>query len=641
MRPRVWLRIALPLVLCLLAGGCFGQEKAATLKADLLRLRSAAPAPLTPAYERNLPIAQLALKKAQLLGELARGWAGAGDLNDRLVQQGEAALQRARTGQAPPLAPGKLNELAYITANDRTVQPYYLYVPPGYTPDRKWPLIVFLHGYVPTISALDPWLPSPEQCDIAGKHGCLLLVPYGRRNTDFQGVGETDVLASTAEVCKWYPVDPDRVYLSGVSMGGMGAWNLALRHPGRYAAVTPMCGQTDMFLWWGWKREDSEPWKRWLIEWDNALDQTANLRNQNFFVQHGAQDNLIPVQQTELMVKAAEEQGTPVKHYYFPDEGHYIYFRDDSYENAWSWVTQFTQERHPRRVDFKCYSLEYNRAFWLTIDAFKEWGKPATITAEVATDGGALTVTAANVATLSVDTAAARLSEQGFKLVFNGKEIACAGRAAGAPATVTVTPEAADPAAPLPAGLRKRQGLCGPCEEVLDTRFLLVQGSQGPDNQKQEVARQVARWSKDWDDFADGLPPAKLDTEVTAEDLAEANLVLFGTPQTNSVLARLADGLPVRIGDHRFEVAGKTYEGADVGLVVCYPNPLNPRRYVLVYSGELWGEKLSVNHKHDLLPDFVVFTTKSFGKDDTNDALCAGFFGMNWQLSPATTWGGR
>ena len=69
-----------------------------------------------------------------------------------------------------------------------------------------------------------------------------------------------------------------------------------------------------------------------------------------------------------------------------------------------------------------------------------------------------------------------------------------------------------------------------------------------------------------------------------------------------------------------------------------HPNPLYPQRYVLIYAGEPWGEKASVNHKHDLLPDFIVFTTRSFGRDDTNDALCAGVFGMNWELNPATTW---
>lgn len=607
------------------------------LQQAITAAQEAAPATPSPALARNLPIAQLALKKARLLGSGA--FAGVPDsLRDRIVAQGQAALQRAKSGQMPPLAPGKLNELAYVTANDQTVQSYYLYVPSNYTPDKQWPLIVFLHGYVPSISVLDPWIPSPDQCDIAGKYGCLLLVPYGRRNTDFQGIGEEDILASTAEVCKWYPVDPDRIYLSGVSMGGMGVWNLALRHPGMYAAVTPMCGQTDMFRWWRWDREQTEPWKRWLIEWDNALDQVPSVRNQHIFVQHGLQDNLIPVEQTKLMVAAAEQAGTPIKAYYFPDEGHYIYFRTDSFDNAWSWQKDFRLERSPKRVDLKCYSLEYNSAYWLTVMDLEEWGKPGTVTAEVSADGKSLRITSSNVSWVSVDESAAGLAE-GYTCTWNdgptvGVTVGFGGRSA-----LLMRAKNLGARGPVNLGeLRKRHGLCGPCEEVFDTRFLIVQGTQGTDEQKAELARQVAQWSKDWDDFGDGCPPVRLDSEITPQDIESANLVLFGTPQTNAVLAKVADKLPLGIGDHSYKVGERTFAGPDLGLVLCYPNPLNQKHYVLVYAGEAWGQKLSVNHKHDLLPDFEIFTTKSFGRDDTNDALCAGFFGMDWQFNASTTW---
>lgn len=612
---------------------CPAQDALEALQNELRQVQATAPAPLPRAYERNLPLAELAVKKTRLLGEGGATWGA--DLRGRIIAQGQAALRRARAGEDPRLGLGKLNELAYVTANDRTVQPYYLYVPPDYTPERKWPLIVFLHGYVPSITVLDPWIPSAEQYEVAGKHGCLLLIPYGRRNTDFQGIGEVDVLASLAEVRRWYPVDEDRVYLSGVSMGGMGAWNIALRHPGMFAAVTPMCGQTDMFRWWRWSRDEVEPWKRWLIEWDNALDQAANLRNGHFYVQHGEQDNLIPLEQTKLLLEAAERQGTPIEHHFFPDEGHFIYFRTDSYDNAWTWIKQFKAEPSPRRVDFKCYSLEYDRAYWLTVGALGQWGKPGEVTAEVAADGKTLAVRAENITALRVDVKQAGLPGGGFAYTWNGES----GRATVVDGAARLASPKAGPqgaAGPLP--LTKRHGLCGPCEEVFDGRFLLVQGTGGTEAEKADAARKVARWAKDWDEFGDGLPPVKLDTDVSEADVRDCNLVLFGTPRTNAVLGRIADRLPVKIGDHRYELAGKVFEGPDLGLVFCYPNPLNAARYVLVYSGESWGERLSVNHKHDLLPDFVVFTTGRFGRDDTNDALCAGFFDNYWQPCAETTW---
>ena len=586
-------------------------------------------------YRTNLPLALLAVKKAQLLNGPNRfPLAPATALND-LVQEGLAALKRLEAGQMQRATPGNLTELAYVTANDCTVQPYYLYLPAGYTPRQKWPLIVFLHGYVPSISVLDPWILPPEVCDIAGRNGCMLLIPYGRRNTDFQGVGEVDVFASLKEVEDLYPVDLDRLYLSGASMGGMGTWNIALRHPGMFAAATPLCGQTDMFLWWGWPREEVPPFKRWLIEWDNAVDQAPNLYGQSFLVQHGEMDQLIPVAQSRLMVALAAKRKTPVKYHEFPGASHFIYLDTPCYVNAWSWQKSFRLDGHPRRIEFKAYSLEYNQAFWLTIDSFEHWWTPAQITAEVSEDRTSVDLTSENVAAIRLNIREAPLKGgQRPRVTWNGKPVT--GQVADG--YLAIPPPGLQTAGSSPWPPRKRKGLCGPCEEVFDTRFLVVQGTAGDAAADDDLARKVARWAQEWDDFADGAPLVKTDAEVTAEDLAKANLVLFGTPATNSILARIADKLPIRIGDHRYTVLGQECAGSDLGLVMCYPNPLSPSHYVLIYSGEWYGEKLSINHKHDLLPDFLVFTTKSFGRDDTNDYLCAGFFDMAWDLTPRLTW---
>ncbi len=73
-------------------------------------------------------------------------------------------------------------------------------------------------------------------------------------------------------------------------MGGMGAWNLLLRHPGVFAAAAPIAGHTDMFRWWGWPRAQAPGFKQWLVAWDNPLDLVTNLRNQSAFAQHGDLD---------------------------------------------------------------------------------------------------------------------------------------------------------------------------------------------------------------------------------------------------------------------------------------------------------------------------------------------------------------
>ncbi|MCD6352449.1 MAG: prolyl oligopeptidase family serine peptidase [Armatimonadetes bacterium] len=582
-------------------------------------------------FATNYPLARLALKKAHLAYRQNALFPTPVSL-EAILQTGREALHRLRVGQVWRATPGRLNELAYGAANDGSVQPYYLYLPPKFDPARKWPLIVFLHGYVPTISVLEPWILPEDVCDVAGRNGCLLLMPYGRRNTDFQGVGEVDVLETLALVERYYPVDRSRVYISGVSMGGMGAWNMAFRHPGLFAAATPIAGQTDMLTWWQWPRDQVAPFKKWLIEWDNPVDLVMNAFGLPVFVQHGADDPLIPAEQSRAIVRLAENLGMKFKYYEYQGEGHFIYWRAEPFEKAWTWQKQFALGEPPRRIDYKTYSLEYDRAWWARVDRLAHWGKPAVIKVRADEARRRVTVETQNVAAFALNIKQGKLADDA-SFVVNGKPRSLDRRQGPWASFDLVPPGTTGGFPPL-----KRKGLCGPVEEVFDTPFLLVQGTAGDQKADADLAGKVGLWAAEWDAFADGRPRIRLDSEVTAADMEKYNLVLFGTPKTNSALARIAEALPVGIGDHEYRVGEKTFAGPQLGLVMCYPNPLAPHHYVAIYAGEYYGKKLSVNHKHDLLPDFLIFRGDRFLYDDTNEWVCGGFFDSAWKLSSDTTW---
>ncbi len=585
------------------------------------------------AYRTNLPVARLQLKKARLANDPG-GWNRVGQVST-FVDAGLAALAQLTQAKPTEAQPGQLSELAYEAHNDGSVQPYYLYLPSDYDGDTSWPLIVFLHGYVPSITVLDPWLPSLDICEVAGDNGCMLLVPYGRRNTDFQGIGEVDVLRAMEEVQALYNVDAKRIYISGVSMGGMGAWNMLLRHPGLFAAAAPISGHTDMFRWWGWSRVDMPGFKCWLVEWDNPLDLAINLRHQPTFAQHGELDHLIPTEQSRLMVAAAERRGLPLEYYEFEGQGHYIYWDLECYQKAWRWLVQYRLDRSPRRVSFKTYSLEYNQAFWLTIEDFQRWGQPAEAHAHISPDGSALRVRTSNVALLKIDVMTAPLQKvEDFDIVLNGEKIT--GRATAKWELYLAIGER------QPAGLswppRKRCGLCGPLEEVFDKPFIVVQGTGGDEDENADITEKVQRWAQEWQGFGDGEPRITTDKALTEDEIKTYNLLLFGTPQTNHFLAQIAAQLPISIGNQRYQVGSTVYQGEDLGLIMCYPNPRAPGRYVAVYAGKYYGERLPINHKFDLLPDFIIFRSEAYDYDDANQYLCAGFFDMNWQLDQRLIW---
>jgi len=93
------------------------------------------------------------------------------------------------------------------------------------------------------------------------------------------------------------PIDPDRVYLTGLSMGGYGAWDLAARHPERFAAVVPVCGGGDPA-------------------------QADRLRDLPIWVWHGDRDRSVPVEQSRRMVEALRRAGSAVRYDELPGVGH-------------------------------------------------------------------------------------------------------------------------------------------------------------------------------------------------------------------------------------------------------------------------------------------------------------------------------
>jgi dienelactone hydrolase len=474
---------------------------------------------------------------------------------------------------------------------------------------------------------LDPWVLQESEAAMAGELGAMVLMPYGRRNTDFQGVGERDVLDTIHETQALFSVDPQRLYLMGVSMGGRGCWHIAAHHPGMFAAIAPISGHTDMPRWWGWDKTKMPVWKLWLNARDNPIDLAENLRNLPIFLQHGGADTLIPTEQSRLMVARLKELGIPVEYTEYEGQSHYIYWDPETYRKSFQFLVKYRLNPSPTRVTLKAYSLDYASAYWLSTDSFLRWGQPGYVDAQTSPDRTSLTLQTDNLQWLCFNLVQAPVQQQGQVRIITGG-VARAAHAGVANWSCTLI----DRSPTAPGWCTKRPGLCGPLDQAFNGPFLLVVGTGGGERAAANLRAQVELWVDQWELYCDGRPPVVNDTEVTGKQIEGYNLVLFGTPQTNSVLAKLAGKLPVQIGDHRYQVGRRVYQGPTLGLALVYPNPLAPRRLVAVFAGEIWGQKLGVNHKFDELPDYIVYDTAAQEYDSTDQHLCAGLFDINWQL---------
>jgi predicted peptidase len=201
---------------------------------------------------------------------------------------------------------------------------YLLYLPKEYGQDRskKWPMLLFLHG-------------SGERGDdleAVKKHGPPKLIEQGKefpfivvspQCPDGEGWDSRVLNALLDEVMKKYAVDADRVYCTGLSMGGFGTWQLAEDYPDRFAAIAPICG-------------GGNPSK------------AALLKNVPVWAFHGAKDPVVPIQREQDMVDALKAAGGDVKFTIYPDAGHDAWTETYNNPELYDWLLQHRRSKNPK-----------------------------------------------------------------------------------------------------------------------------------------------------------------------------------------------------------------------------------------------------------------------------------------------------
>ena len=209
---------------------------------------------------------------------------------------------RAQTGQMKQkeaLSGAQRAQKLDTTISKRVACDYLLYLPVGYgEKEQVWPLMMFLHGAGERGSDLNKVkVHGPPKLVEAGKDLPFIIVspqcPEGDWWTDKNEV----LITLLDDIAGRYDVDTERIYLTGLSMGGYGTWALAAAHSERFAAIVPICGGGKRFM--AWRLKDVPVWAF-----------------------HGARDNLVPVSESEEIVNALKAQGAEAKLTVYPEAGH-------------------------------------------------------------------------------------------------------------------------------------------------------------------------------------------------------------------------------------------------------------------------------------------------------------------------------
>jgi hypothetical protein len=212
--------------------------------------------------------------------------------------------------------------LSFVSPEDGTLQPYTLRLPARWTPETPQPVIVFLHGKGdPRVLSFVANSPNDGR---TGLDDAYVLSPWGRGIIGYRGLAERDVFAALEHAGGLVRFDPSRVYLAGFSMGGAGAWSLALHTPDKWTAVSITSGGT------------------WLTALGVGLG--GNAKGLPLRIRHGDADGSVAVEEAHWMREELRRNGVDADWQVISGRGHV--FDDAEWRDAAAWL--LAQRRAPQ-----------------------------------------------------------------------------------------------------------------------------------------------------------------------------------------------------------------------------------------------------------------------------------------------------
>jgi dienelactone hydrolase len=594
--------------------------------------------------EVYLQAAKAIVQHKEFYGKDSPAWTLAaldrGLLRARLLSAGDSPWQ---------FAPGQTVARGYRSRVDQSVQPFAVTYPIDYgkDPKRHWRVDIVLHGRDSSLTEVK-FLKTHNGAEVVPKEQDFIKVSiYGRGNNAYRWAGETDVL----EVIDWFfaseklatrlaLADSSRVVLRGFSMGGAGTWHLGLHWPDRWNVIGPGAGFTTTHGYAPNLPDKLPAYQEACLRIYDAADYALNAFNVPVVAYSGEKD---PQKKAADNIDAIlKRYKIDMDHLVAPGLGHSFPAEWFKKANA-LYVKQLDKPRpdYPNAINFVTYTLKYPGCHWVVLLGLEKHYEKANVFA-VHGETGYLIKTA-NVRMLRLvmpdatgvapdividDQKVAGLAVANASGTFNVYLQKRAGKWVSVLPQRLLTQQAQRP--------QKIHNLQGPIDDAFTDTFLCVRGTGKPwhDATAKYADARLERFEFEWSKYWRGQLPVKLDVDVTNNDIANRNLILFGDPSSNSLIAQVLDGLPMDWSKEELCLAGKKV-AADRHLpVLIYPNPLNPQRYVVLNSGHTFptGDYDKTNALlYPRLGDFALLKLAGDGEQlQPAEVVTAGLFDEYW-----------
>jgi pimeloyl-ACP methyl ester carboxylesterase len=566
---------------------------------------------------------------------------------DWALNEANKRLDLLAKGESPwTKATGTIVE-GYRSSIDGSAQPYGLVIPENHDFSKPSPLYVWLHGRgdkSTDIHFLQERATRPGQIT---PPNAIVVHPFGRHCVGWKHAGEIDVLEVVQSVQRRYKIDPDRVVLIGFSMGGAGAWHLGAHYSSPWVAVSPGAGFVEVARYQKIPPDKYPPWyeqKLWGLY--DVPDYVRNLFNTSVIAYSGELDK--QREAAVIMEEAFKNEGHELTHLIGPGVEH-------KYESGTlaellkrlEVIVAKGNEEFPSEVHLQTRTLQYPAQHGLIADRLTEHWLDSRI--DALRSENKIELTTKNIAQFTMympgDTKITEFVIDGQSLqpiqgslrqsFPPGREPQWMARFEMQQGRWGWMSRAATDDRMI-----KRPAVQGPIDNVFQRSFLVVVPTGKSRNPRFQawVDFELAHFRDRWRALMRGELKMKNDVDVTEAELGSGpNLVLWGDPDSNSVMARVLEKSPVRFSGGKWTFGAAELDGDRFVPALIFPRQAGRlfSRYVVLNSGLTFreGHDRTNSLQNPKLPDWAIIDITQ-----PPDALAPGrihdadFFDENWRL---------
>lgn len=475
-----------------------------------------------------------------------------------------------------------------------------------------------------------------------------LVAPTNRRPRGFnwEDWGRLDALEVLGIAQKRFQPDPQKIYLTGHSMGGHGSWYLGATYPGKWAGVAPCAGYPTLM---GYGSADGKipessqnPAEQMLLRASNASnvkELAGNYKASGIYILHGDADRTVSVEYAREMRKLLSGFHSDFSYYEYPGGAHW--YGDHSVD--WPALFDFfkwhsiPKSETPDTLNFTTANPAISSFYhWIGIEQQESPLRYSNVAVQRNATTKSIRITTNNVRILKL-LPGAFATEQGFRLSIDGQELCTNCSIKDQPLFFTKTSKWEATTAPGPQQRNSQRN--GTFKEGFNHQMVFVYGTTGTKEENEWAYQKAVFDAETWYYRGNGAVDLIADKDFNPSAYPNRGVILFGNATTNGAWAKLLASCPIQVTRGQVKLGNEVYTGQDLGIYFTYPRSDSPIASVSVVAGTgLPGMKAALANQYFAagsgFPDYLIFTTE-MPKDGAKAIKATGFFDHNWQYVKA------